>query len=126
MYNSTMVSHPKTHHRPITLAPIAEVAPVAAVDYYQTRTGDETTLLKPPAAPLIPADQCAACQARGGMIPAEKAATICQCRRRTIYRWIEEGVLHFRELPDGTVLVCGATLMAKLEQLEDATGRLPC
>jgi hypothetical protein len=35
------------------------------------------------------------------MITAEKAAAICQCSRRLIYRRIDEGSLHFRELPDG-------------------------
>ncbi len=67
---------------------------------------------------------CGDCQAGGLMIPVEKAAVVCQCSRRLIYRWIEKGALHFRELPDGAVLVCGVTLAAKLEQLEDATGAL--
>ncbi|MEP7340243.1 MAG: hypothetical protein ABI977_21100 [Acidobacteriota bacterium] len=102
-------------------------------DLYQTCTGDKTTLLPLPApapasaAPRIlatPANHCADCNAGGQMITAEKAAAICQCSRRLIYRWIDDGSLHFRELPDGSVLVCGVTLTAKLEQLEDATGFL--
>jgi hypothetical protein len=117
MQNAMMTFHTNIHFCP---------SPVPApVDDYRTRTGDETALLKPPAALPVPKDQCPDCNARGRMIPAEKAATICQCSRRTIYRWIEEGALHFRELPDGTVLVCGVTLTAKLELLEDATGHLP-
>ncbi len=97
----------------------------ALFDQFQTRTGDETALLPRSAASPLPSDQCADCDATGRMVPAEKAATICQCSRRMIYRWIDEGVLHYRELPDGTVLVCGASLTAKLEQLEGATGLLP-
>lgn len=101
-----------------------------ALDHYQTRTGDETALLAQVSAPAMtanptaPLDQCPECEAKGRMITAEKAATVCQCSRRLIYRWIEEGALHFREMPDGAVLVCGVTLSAKLEQLEDATGML--
>lgn len=102
-------------------------------DIYQTRTGDETSLLPIPttvpapetaATPATSNGHCAGCAAGRQMIPAEKAAAVCQCSRRRIYRWIEDGSLHFRELPDGTVLVCGVTLAAKLEQLEDATGFL--
>lgn len=101
-----------------------------ALDHYQTRTGDETAMLAQAGAPVMtatptaPIDQCTECNANGRMITAEKAATVCQCSRRMIYRWIEEGALHFREMPDGTVLVCGVTLSAKLEQLEGATGVL--
>lgn len=94
-------------------------------DVYQTRTGDETALLLPSSAPTLPTDRCLECDVASRMISAEKAAIVCQCSRRVIYRWIEEGALHFRELPDGLVLVCGATLTARLEQLENATGLLP-
>lgn len=102
-------------------------------DPFQTHTGDETCLLpattqasalKTAASWAIPQSQCAGCGVGGRMLSAEKAAMICQCSRRLIYRWIEEGSLHYRELPDGTVLVCGVTLAVKLEQLEDATGHL--
>ena len=110
---SSMIFHTDAHYLP------------ALLDQYQTRTGDETALVTPSSAPTLPTDQCAECNAKGRLITAEKAAAICQCSRRTIYRWIEEGALHFRELPDGVVLVCGATLTAKLEQLEGATSALP-
>ena len=51
------------------------------------------------------------------MLTAERAATLCQCSRRKIYHWIEEGHLHFVELADGTVLVCGKTLAKKIEDV---------
>ena len=121
MLNSMTTSHTNTHYRS------------ASRDMYQTCTGDQTALLPasapvpPPVAAKTPATSsvcCADCEAGGQMVTAEKAAIICQCSRRLIYRWIEEGSLHFRELPDGSVLVCGVTLTAKLEQLDDATGYL--
>ncbi|HMV06737.1 MAG TPA: hypothetical protein PKA30_14465 [Accumulibacter sp.] len=99
-------------------------------DLYQTCTGDETALL--PATMPMPVTMvgaashslCVGCVSEGQMISAEKAAVVCQCSRRLIYRWIEEGSLHYRELPDGTVLVCAVTLVAKMEYLEDTTGAL--
>ena len=121
MLNSMTTSHTNTYYRS------------ASRDQYQTCTGDKTALLPVPALATAPAasktsaapnGHCADCEAGGQMVTAEKAAIICQCSRRLIYRWIEEGSLHFRELPDGAVLVCGVTLAAKLEQLEDATGHL--
>jgi hypothetical protein len=91
-------------------------------DLYQTRTDGQTALLPLPAlAFATAANQCTECVAGGQMISAERAAVICQCSRRLIYRWVEEGALHFRELPNRTVLICGVTLAAKLEQLEGAT-----
>jgi len=58
------------------------------------------------------------------MIAAEKAAAICHCSRRKIYRWIEEGDLHFFEAPDGEVLVCGRSLSRKMDELDSITDRL--
>jgi len=121
MLNSMITLHTNTYCHPTSR------------DLFQTCTGDKTALLPTPApapasaAPGIlatPANQCADCGVGGQMITAEKAAAICQCSRRLIYRWIDEGSLHFRELPDGSVLVCGVTLASKLDQLEDATGFL--
>ncbi|HJZ80382.1 MAG TPA: hypothetical protein VKD91_08550 [Pyrinomonadaceae bacterium] len=69
----------------------------------------------------------AACQICGEdvkMIAAEKAAAICHCSRRKIYRWIEEGDLHFFEAPDGEVLVCGRSLSRKMDELDSITDRL--
>lgn len=99
-------------------------------DLYATCTGDKTMLLpgnasrQTPAGNASPNSRCLGCEKNEQMIPAEKAAIVCQCSRRRIYRWIEDGTLHFRELPDGTVLVCGVTLAAKLEDLEEMTGSL--
>ncbi len=67
---------------------------------------------------------CRICGEDVKMIAAEKAATICHCSRRKIYRWIEEGDLHFFETPDGEVLVCGRSLSRKMDELDSITDRL--
>ncbi|HQR33576.1 MAG TPA: hypothetical protein PLK30_12640 [Blastocatellia bacterium] len=67
---------------------------------------------------------CNQCTGQVGLITAERAATLCQCSRRKIYHWIDEGHLHFVELTDGTVLVCGRTLAQKIEQLSSNTNEL--
>ncbi|MBL8188136.1 MAG: hypothetical protein JNK38_09015 [Acidobacteria bacterium] len=71
---------------------------------------------------------CEVCGQNGspniGMISAERAANICQCSRLKIYRWIDEGDLHYVELPDGAVLVCGKTLARKIEELSMNTDKL--
>ncbi|MDX2044925.1 MAG: hypothetical protein SF097_27185 [Acidobacteriota bacterium] len=71
---------------------------------------------------------CEACGQNGhrniGMVSAERAANICQCSRLKIYRWIDEGDLHYVELPDGAVLVCGKTLAQKIEELSLTTDKL--
>ncbi len=102
----------------------------APYDLYATCVSGETAFLPVNAVREDATDyasfnaNCVGCEKSEQMVPAEKAARICQCSCRLIYRWIEEGSLHYRELPDGTVLVCGVTLTAKLGQLEDATGHL--
>lgn len=68
--------------------------------------------------------RCAICGDDTGLVLAERAAAMCQISRRLIYRWIEEGWLHFCEAQDGTVLVCGRTLAAKLDRSECNTQSL--
>ncbi len=67
---------------------------------------------------------CDICGEKVGLISAERAATLCLCSRRKIYRWIDEGELHYKELPDGAVLVCGRTLAKKIEELNVTTNQL--
>src|SRR5262245_29537545 len=58
------------------------------------------------------------------MIADEKAATLCHCGRRKIYRWIEVGDLHFCETPEGEALVCDRSLSRKMDELDSTTDRL--
>ena len=69
-------------------------------------------------------ETCGICGEDVKMISAEKAANICHCSRRKIYRWIEEGDLHFIETPDGEALVCGRSLSRKMDELDSITDRL--
>src|SRR5215510_5228202 len=67
---------------------------------------------------------CPNCAEEVRMILAEKAATLCQCSRRKIYRWVEDGDLHFMEMPNGDLMVCGRSLSRKMDELDSATNRL--
>ena len=66
--------------------------------------------------------ECDDCGAK--LISAEQAATVIQSTRRQIYRWVEQGALHFHEAADGSVLVCSHSLLEQVERLESATARL--
>ena len=101
---------------------------------YQTNMLYETNLMTRPGVDIIDAieiprsyyevpTECLICGEKVKMIAAEKAATVCQCSRRKIYRWIEEGDLHFFETPDGEVLVCGRSLSQKMDELDSRTDR---
>jgi hypothetical protein len=104
------------------------------VDIYQTNLLFETNLMTRPVVDKMVASEipqsynevpaeCLICGEKVKMIAAEKAATVCQCSRRKIYRWIEEGDLHFFETPDGEVLVCGRSLSQKMDELDSRTDR---
>ncbi len=58
---------------------------------------------------------CEICGDQARMITTEQAATLSRRSHRQIFRWIEDGSLHFVELPDGSAMVCGRTLAAKLD-----------
>jgi hypothetical protein len=88
----------------------------SGVDALPTREMDQSNIEAPAA--------CRICGEEVKMIAAEKAAAICRCSRRKIYRWIEEGDLHFFETPDGEALVCGRSLSRKIDQLDSITERL--
>jgi len=106
------------------------VMKLESYDPYRTRTSGERQIKKLPAIPSNAAGDatlcCAICGDAARMITAEQAATLCQTSRRLIYRWIENGALHFGEMTDGAVLVCGRTLAAKLDQSQSVTQRFEC
>jgi hypothetical protein len=86
----------------------------------QASTKNDATRQSPANAPMW----CPVCREEVGMILAEKAAVVCQCSRRRIYRWIEDGDLHYTETPDGEVMVCGRSLAQKMDELDCTTNRL--
>jgi len=55
-------------------------------------------------------ERCPVCNREVNMIPVELAAKAAGVSPRTLYRWIEQNKIHFRELSDGVVLVCENSL----------------
>lgn len=56
---------------------------------------------------------CAECECEVKMLPVEAAAKASGVSPRILYRWIEQDQVHYRELSDGTVLVCENSLRRK-------------
>jgi hypothetical protein len=56
------------------------------------------------------AAHCPVCDREAIMMPVDLAAKASGVSPRTLYRWIEQNKVHFRELSDGAVLVCENSL----------------
>ncbi len=76
-----------------------------------TKTTEES--LPPQSEAPVP-ECCEICGDEARMITTEQAAALSRRSHRQIFRWIEDGSLHFVELADGSAMVCGRTLAAKL------------
>jgi hypothetical protein len=44
------------------------------------------------------------------MVAPEQAAVIAAVPARTIYRWVETKMIHYKEAPDGSLIVCVKSL----------------
>jgi hypothetical protein len=44
------------------------------------------------------------------MVAPEQAAVIAAVPARTIYRWVETKMIHYKETPDGSLIVCVKSL----------------
>jgi hypothetical protein len=64
----------------------------------------EITTLRPAEMPLR--GRCLICERDVTMLPVSLAARSAGVSPRTIYRWVEENRVHYRESSDGTVLIC--------------------
>ena len=54
---------------------------------------------------------CSQCSNSGGvLVTPEEAAAIAKVSVRAIYRWVEADVVHYRNGPDGSVVVCTKSL----------------
>ncbi|HEY6371687.1 MAG TPA: hypothetical protein VIX37_13995 [Candidatus Sulfotelmatobacter sp.] len=60
--------------------------------------------------PPVVTERCPACDREVNMLPIELAARAAVVSPRTLYRWVEQNRVHFRELGDGTVLICENSL----------------
>ena len=56
---------------------------------------------------------CAECSTGDAiMVAPEQAAAVAHVPVRMIYRWIETGVIHYKEDPNGSLIVCVKSLVA--------------
>jgi hypothetical protein len=54
---------------------------------------------------------CVECQAGDAlMVAPEQAAVIAAVPVRTIYRWVETEIIHYKEAPGGSLIVCVKSL----------------
>ena len=53
------------------------------------------------------------------MVAPEQAALVTHIPLRMIYRWIESALVHFRETPNGSVIVCLRSLTTTRNQIID-------
>jgi len=76
---------------------------------------EQIRIVRRPGAPLqVP---CADCGGEAWMVRPEDAALAVGVSARTIYRWVEEGKIHFRENAGGVLVVCPRSI---LEQVRTA------
>ena len=50
------------------------------------------------------------------MVAAEQAATVADVPMRTIYRWVETAVVHYKEGSNGSLTVCVRSLLITASQ----------
>jgi len=92
-------------------------------DLFATKVFDTPSIDTRGTLPQVAPAHCPQCGT--GMLLLEKAARLCQCNRRVLYRWVEERRLHFCELADGSVAICGQTLAAQMNEQEIVAAQLP-
>ena len=51
------------------------------------------------------------------MVAAEQAAVVASVPVRLIYRWVETAVVHYKEAPDGSIVVCLKSLPITANQV---------
>jgi hypothetical protein len=49
---------------------------------------------------------CEACGAEVEMAPPDVIAAVAEVSARAIFDWVNEGIVHFAETPEGALLVC--------------------
>ena len=58
---------------------------------------------------------CPKCGGRVPLIKPEEAAALFSVNARTIYRWVETDRVHFREMPEGLLLICVNSLFNRMQ-----------
>jgi len=68
---------------------------------------------------------CVECSTGDGiMLPPDHAALLSHVPTRMIYRLIEGGSIHYREEPNGSLIVCVRSLVAARDQVLNTKGEL--
>ena len=61
---------------------------------------------------------CADCSTGDAfMLAPEQAAVLAHVHTRMVYRWVETGSIHYREAPDGSIVVCLRSLVSAGNQV---------
>ena len=55
---------------------------------------------------------CPVCSGRSAMVKPEEAARLSRVSLRTIFRWAEDGCVHFTETFNHGILICTASILA--------------
>ena len=64
---------------------------------------------------------CVECSTDDAILVApEQAAVVAHVPVRAIYRWVESGVIHYHEEPNGSLTVCIKSLPTTANQLGEA------
>jgi len=53
---------------------------------------------------------CKSCGRQVVMVTVDEAARLARVSSRTVYRWVEDDLLHFAETADGRLLICRASI----------------
>ena len=59
---------------------------------------------------------CPTCTESSGMITPDEAAALRGVSTRVIYRWLEDGAVHFIETDKGELFICLKTLVANTKK----------
>jgi hypothetical protein len=57
--------------------------------------------------------RCSECRCEVNLLPPQLAAKAAGVSPRTVYRWVEEDRVHYRESSDGAILICENSLGRK-------------
>ena len=59
---------------------------------------------------------CEECSARDAiLLSPDQASTLTETPERLIYQWVEAGAIHYREAPNGKLIVCVKALLTRIE-----------
>lgn len=69
-------------------------------------TKQAMVFIRPHSSALVLCEQCAC-----GMLMLDEAVAISQVSSRQIYHWVDSGLIHFTETPEGMLLLCLKSLV---------------